>query len=40
MVAVVKHFLDPGARKKRLQKMTKGYYWTDVKENIGTFSKT
>ena len=33
--------LAPCTRKKRLQrKMTKGYYWIGVQENIGMFSKS
>ena len=33
--------LAPCTRKKRLQrKMTKGYYWIGVQENIGIFSKS
>ena len=41
MVAVVKHCWLACTRKKRLQrKMTKDYYWIDVQENIGMFSKS
>ena len=33
--------LAPCTKKKRLQgKMTKGYYWIGVQENIGTCSKS
>ena len=33
--------LAPGMRRRRLQrKMTKGYYWIGVEENIGMFSKS
>ena len=34
-------FLAPCIRKKKLQrKMTNGYYWIGVQENVGMFSKS